>query len=629
MVDVAELGLKVVTDQAGDARLVLDDLTAAAGRAEDAAQDLTAVTGKLNSSVGKVGAATGKAAQGMGKVGAASILASGNTRMLTMQLSQVAQQASATGNVTQALAIQAADIGLAFGTVGTVVGILATIALPTLVNALTGVEGKGRSVTDILEDMDAAVALSIKSIEAARAPVADLTAKYGRLADEAKRALDAIAETDQLAALNEIGEAIAAVTASGLDLFAGIEQQSIAGRIAMDNVKRELGLTSQGVHDLKRAFDDLRNAEGLAAQAQAGERLLAEIDKARDSAGRLPPALQAIYKHVADIIPKAAEANTKFSQMEGFLDAAERAARGAASAVGGIGTAADGALGAVKTLAGAMWDLAHAQRAAEQGRQAGSMVYGQVGARGDPRTSNTQGYGEFNRPTIDDYIELYSGKGAGGGGGGGAAGNPRLDSLVQELQTEREILEQWYDESLAILEAANEAELAAIGGRNEAKLRMEQEYQDRMRGIVEAERSVRMGEYADMFEGLASIAGAGGKKMLKAQATLSAAATLISAYETAMKAASEAVTLPGRIAAYAKFLGMGLSAVAQIRKAGGIGGGTTASTASTPAVQQASPVNVSIQGINPTSLYSGQQVIDLTTAVQKEFKNRGVIFSYV
>jgi len=151
----------------------------------------------------------------------------------------------------------------------------------------------------------------------------------------------------------------------------------------------------------------------------------------------------------------------------------------------------------------------------------------------------------------------------------------------------------------------------------------------RMREIVAAERSVRMGEYADMFEGLASIAGAGGKKMLKAQATLSAVATLISGYEAAMKAAAEAVTIPGRIAAYAKFLGMGLSAVAQIRKAGGIGGATGAVTPAAPAMQQASPVNVSIQGINPASLYTGQQMIDLTTAVQKELKNRGVLFSYI
>lgn len=630
MVDIAELGMKVITDQAGDARLVLDDLAAAAGRAEDATQDLAAASGKLNTSVGKVGTATKTAAQGMGRVGAASVLASGNTRMLTMQLSQVAQQASATGNVTQALAIHAADIGLAFGTVGTVVGILATIALPTLVNALTGVEGKGRSVTDILEDMDAAVSLSIKSIEAARAPVADLTAKYGRLADEAKRALDAIAETDQLAALSEIGDAINAVTASGLDLFAGIEQQSIAGRIAMDGVKRELGLTSQGVRDLKRAFDDLRDAEGLVAQAQAGERLLAEIDKARDSAGRLPPALQAIYKHVADIIPQAAAANAKFNQMEGFLDAAERAAKGAASAVGGIGTAADGALGAVKTLAGAMWDLAHAQRAAEQGRQAGSMVYGQVGARGDPRTSNTQGYGEFNRPTIDDYIKQYSDKGLSKGSGGGGADNTRLDSLVQELQTEREILEAWYAESMALLQASSDAELEAIGGRNEAKLRLEQQYQERLRelrsgyeGTALQQASTFFGEMADAMQG-------GNEKMLKAARIFGAAQSLINSYIAYTEVLKDPL-LPwfARIPAAAGVLAAGMNMVNAIKGGGKGGAAASASKATTPAMQQASPVNVSIQGINPASLYTGQQMIDLTTAVQKELKNRGVLFSYV
>ncbi len=76
-----------------------------------------------------------------------------------------------------------------------------------------------------------------------------------------------------------------------------------------------------------------------------------------------------------------------------------------------------------------------------------------------------------------------------------------------------------------------------------------------------------------MFGALASIAQGQGKKALMAQAVLSAASTMIAGYEAAMKAAAEAKTIPGRIAAYAQFVGLAVKSAAQIRQAGGIGGG--------------------------------------------------------
>ncbi|MFK5282000.1 hypothetical protein ACI3PL_20830, partial [Lacticaseibacillus paracasei] len=62
--------------------------------------------------------------------------AGGNqSRMMAMQLSQVAQQASATGNWVQALAIQLPDMALGFGAVGIAAGVLASVTLPLLVSA--------------------------------------------------------------------------------------------------------------------------------------------------------------------------------------------------------------------------------------------------------------------------------------------------------------------------------------------------------------------------------------------------------------------------------------------------------------------------------------------------------------
>jgi hypothetical protein len=73
--------------------------------------------------------------------------------------------------------------------------------------------------------------------------------------------------------------------------------------------------------------------------------------------------------------------------------------------------------------------------------------------------------------------------GSGGGGGGGDSG--RLDSLIAELQTEQETLAIWYEESQTALQSASDAELAILGGKHEAMLRLTEEYIKRKGEIEE------------------------------------------------------------------------------------------------------------------------------------------------
>lgn len=217
------------------------------------------------------------------------------------------------------------------------------------------------------------------------------------------------------------------------------------------------------------------------------------------------------------------------------------------------------------------------------------------------------------------------------GSGGGDKDNGRLESLIAELQTERETLEIWYEESQLLLEAASAKELEMLGGKNEAKLRLEQEYQSRLKEILGQEKNYRLSEMGSMFGALADLAGVGGKKMLRVQATLSAAATTIAAYETAVKAAAEAKTLPGRIAAYAKFLAVGLGAVSKIKSAGGIGGGGgggggSPSSAAVSAPQAPEAQSVYLENIDPNNLYTGEMLIRLFEALYSENDKRGKVF---
>lgn len=75
---------------------------------------------------------------------------SNSIRQASMQLSQVAQQGSVTGNYMQALAIQLPDLALGFGTVGIVAGALAGTLGVALLDSMSNSSG---AATDLSEDI--------------------------------------------------------------------------------------------------------------------------------------------------------------------------------------------------------------------------------------------------------------------------------------------------------------------------------------------------------------------------------------------------------------------------------------------------------------------------------------------
>lgn len=232
------------------------------------------------------------------------------------------------------------------------------------------------------------------------------------------------------------------------------------------------------------------------------------------------------------------------------------------------------------------------------------------------------------------YITPPSGSGAGGGGGGGGGGNARLDTLIEQLRTEREVLEEWYTQSQETLMSASENELQIIGGYNEAKLRLEQEYQERLKGIRGDYNNQTLTETASLFGQLANIASAGGQKSAKAVAVFQAIEGTINAYGAAIKALNTpGLGLAGRFAAYASVLAAGLKGVSAIRSAGGIGGGSAGSGGGgrgsatvAPTSAASTPQTVFIDSIDPKSLYSGETLINLFEAFYDENDRRGKVF---
>ena len=201
-------------------------------------------------------------------------------------------------------------------------------------------------------------------------------------------------------------------------------------------------------------------------------------------------------------------------------------------------------------------------------------------------------------PTNIDFGVPATSTGTGGGGGGGEKTSP-LDSLIEELQLEREVLEAWYAESLELLNGATDAQLEALGGRHEAMQRLEREHQERMAEIQEAGQSMTLegflGAGADMLGAL----GAMNKKALKVSQVFAAAEAWISTMKGAAKELEKGTF---GFASAAAVIAKGTAFVAAINstsektKGGGSSSGGGDASTSSPAAMPTQRIDVAYSG---------------------------------
>lgn len=183
---------------------------------------------------------TGKALEGVGKaskeVAKQSTYASQALRMQTMQLSQIAQQASATGNIMQAVAIQIPDLALAFGPIGIAAGAAAGAVLSYF-----------STITDNSDDS----AVLLKEQEALIRSVAE---RWGEAFPPLQQYVDTLEKANDLAGLR------AGATATIGDEFDKISEkvESFNGEYGrtLDLLDSTDG-TNESVMALTTAFQDL------------------------------------------------------------------------------------------------------------------------------------------------------------------------------------------------------------------------------------------------------------------------------------------------------------------------------------------------------------------------------------
>ncbi|WRH61573.1 MAG: hypothetical protein RSE12_14500 [Fuscovulum sp.] len=528
MVDIATLGIKVDSAPALTGAQNLDKLTAAAGKADAAADRLATNTGKV-----------GPAMAGAGQ----------NSRMFAMQLSQVAQQTSATGNFVQALAIQLPDMALGFGAVGIAAGVLASVALPTLAASLFDNAGNATALSEALEGLTTAT-------------------EDFRIAAEAIRL--------------------------------GIDEQEV--------------LIVEG---LSRKVAELAAAEARLAANRGSQ---SHVNTLRAEVAEIQNQLEA-YRN---------------TRME--LDKVEYAASLAADATAGIGLSAEGAVGAVQNLAGAMWDVANAAMT----RINAERQLAQMAVEFSPGGQAMEEFGgrgtTSSRPvTLGDGTELTGGGiGRGGGGGGGGATNQyaaQLEALTTSLQSERDVVDAWYEEGQTILQDRRAMEILGTTAHQDAMLQLETEYQQRLLEIDQEVGNSRLALAEGIFGGLADFASAAGARGEKAARAFGAAEALINVYRAqAQVLADPKLSFFQKLPAMLAVGAAGMRVVSAIRSGGGGGGGAVGGSGTAFAAQgqqtpQApAPQEWTIRGLDKSRRYSGEELAEIFDGLSEESMKRGVAF---
>lgn len=572
--------------------------------------------------------------------------ARGALQNVSWQIQDVAVQMQMGTDAAIIFAQQGSQIVSAFGPVGAAIG-AALAVTPLLALAFTDAGESAAGGKSAVDEFGQALTSYVSFVNDAASTTEELSERFGVFASQVRGFAEFMAQVSLDEALASADDVVAGMRTDIDTVIMQLEridvlQQQVAqtreyinqlGRSPIDvlnaeqNLQQEvdaalelasaIGLTVGQAQSLRDALVAVRDARVPEDLAQGASRVLSILTDVRTETGRLPPELQAMANAMDEVLRKSAEASNAAKDLFTALRSAVGAADNVASAVTKIGTAAGGALSQVKNLATALWDAAKARE------QAIRMVPGQ-GLRelDDERGSQAEGVADIARMRREQRLKELgidsegnrlpdtSRGGLGSGSGSGSVGEDdfedRLERLQEELQMEREIADEWYEENMAILQDRRATEFLGEQEHKALLEALEIEHQQRLANINMEASQRRLSEYSSLFGALASIAAVGGQKTARAMAIFQAIEGTINAYGAAIKALNTpGIGLAGRFAAYASVLAAGLRGVAAIRSAGGGAGGAAAGAMSTPSLSSALP-----DTRNQTSTISPLETVD-------------------
>lgn len=501
MVDVAQLGYEVETSQVLKGEQALDELTESTLNADAASK-------KLAKSSGTAGAAVGGMAARTANLNKASLLASGGLRQVSLNLSQVAQQGAVTGNYLQALTVQAADIGIVFGTAGIAAGALISVLGPMAI-ALFDSGDAADDLESAMDNLSDAVDTLNQPLDVLNLTMDELIAKYGDAAQKVREFARVQAELAISQAERRLADQVDIVDDLA-DAYRRAREQGPGFVADLEGISREFGVTAEEADQLFRAFVQFDQARTFDQQESALNRIVETMTAADVELSKLPPELQ--------------DAISEMITLQRETAAAEKLMQNLASAAAGV------TFGDRDALAGL----------------SGSELLPSAGDLGDPdKPGRRRGGGRTDRFEQD------------------------LNRLVQSLETERETLEREYAEREALLNDFRAREFLSEEAHKQALLRLEEEYHDSLRDLGVNASNQRLQEVSGFFGAMEQLALNSGKGLAKAAAVFGGIEATINAYRAAAQAlADPSVPFYAKAAAYASVLATGLGAAKAIRSAG-------------------------------------------------------------
>jgi hypothetical protein len=252
-------------------------------------------------------------------------------------------------------------------------------------------------------------------------------------------------------------------------------------------------------------------------------------------------------------------------------------------------------------------------------------VPGRVPSDKRPRSREDAAYDEFFGPLDIDT--------------GGTAGlstadqlreqlEARLEVLTNGLMTEREVVQEWYEEGQTVLEDALAKGLLTEEEYREQRERLEEEHQKRMNAIKQAGAAADLAAVAGAGAEILNAIGQNNKKALKLAKVFGAAQALISTYEGASKELAKGgiAGFAAAAAVIAKGIGF-VNAIRSVGDNGSTGGGGSTGSASSAAAAPAVPtqtVSINLQG----DTFSRGSVEGLLEQIQSQLDRGGrLVFS--
>lgn len=414
---------------------------------------------------------------------ATSAFAGNGLRQVSMQLSQVAQQGAATGNFLQAMTIQAADIGLAFGTAGVAIGALIPVAY-SLGQGFLGAGADARSAEDGVADFVDALSVIKSYADTATTGLTDLRREFGAFSEDIRRASQLAAQAAVSLAFDEFDGLSEAIRADLSEVMVEIDRMALQQRriweaqaagdpAAAQNFRdalaatedkalellSALGLTAAEARNLSGAFDQLSAAQSMEEVAAASAGALDLLRGMYGQTEAIPPEVAKIISNLEAML-RAASAGVV--AMEDIADATDNAATSARVFVGEISRADLSAVGGQAAFLAHQMGIAASEavryntalnlsaglptrKTSKLGFSVPNGQISDVASPIGPTVSPT--FGDPSRLGLARVRPLATAPGGGGGGGGGGG-------AASAVQAERDAvagLVRRYEEKLAIL----------------------------------------------------------------------------------------------------------------------------------------------------------------------------------